>query len=94
MHAYGPGDRGVLPPVAAGSPVPPRVVNPEDPTPGLVGMTRHLMRAYATDINDRMRDNLRTDLQELVTPHDIALPDGIPFHANDDPSPAMDPVVV
>lgn len=94
VHAYGPGDRGVLPPIAAASQALPRVVNPAEPTPGLVGTTRHLMRAHATDINDRMRDNLRTDLAELVAAHDIAIPNDVPFHANENPSPAMDPFVV
>ena len=34
----------------------PKVVNPRNPTPGTRDMTEYLFRAYATDINDRIRD--------------------------------------
>jgi ribonuclease BN (tRNA processing enzyme) len=91
VQAFGPGPRGALPPVFPGAEPKPEVVNPDDPTPGLEAMTGYLMQAYATDINDRMRDNLKRPLLDLVQPHDIVLPDGLDYHPNDAPSPDMEP---
>jgi hypothetical protein len=57
IKVYGPGDRGVLPRVfPPGRPAPP-VVNPDNPTPGIAGMTRYRRQAFANDLNDRSRDN-------------------------------------
>ena len=46
VQVYGPGDRGGLPPVFGNRPAPP-VVEPGDPTPGTVGLTSYLRKAYA-----------------------------------------------
>jgi ribonuclease BN (tRNA processing enzyme) len=37
--------------------VEPQVMNPSNPTPGTADMTGYLFQAFATDINDRMRDS-------------------------------------
>lgn len=96
VDVFGPGDRGVLPPVFGpgtdGHRIP--VVSPESPTPGLVEMTQLLAKAYATDLNDRMRDYRKVDLTTLFTVHDIVLPDGAGEDPNGDPSPDMDPFPV
>lgn len=91
VQAFGPGPRGALPPLFDGTDTAPEVISPDDPTPGLEGMSRYLMQAYATDINDRMRDNLKRPLDSLVQPHDIEIPPGIGYHPNDSPSPDMAP---
>src|SRR3954466_10913290 len=54
IRIIGPGDRGELPPVSPRAAVPPVPVFPEQPTPGTAAMFRHLMAAYATDLNDRI----------------------------------------
>ena len=70
-------------------------MNPENPTPGTVEMTDYLYQAFATDENDRMRDNNRPDLRELVKVNDIQLPRIDGFKSpNSSPSPPMDPFVV
>ncbi|MGN6751686.1 MAG: MBL fold metallo-hydrolase [Intrasporangium sp.] len=91
IQVFGPGDRGVLPPIFGAREHDPEVWAPELPTPGLVDSTELLMRAYATDINDRMRDNAKQDLREIFEIHDIELPDGTGSDPNSDPSPAMEP---
>jgi len=60
LKVFGPGRRGQMEPIftASGRPIPsPEIVNPENPTPGIVDMTGYLSQAFATDLNDRMRDN-------------------------------------
>jgi len=93
VQVYGPGNRGTLPPLFGTAPPPP-VVNPENPTPGTVEMTEYLLQAYATDINDRMRDNRVRDPRTLIQPHDIALPPDVVSDPNVDPAPPMAPFSV
>jgi ribonuclease BN (tRNA processing enzyme) len=93
VHAYGPGDRGSLPPLYGAEPAPP-VQSPDNPTPGTVAMTRHLLQAYAADINERMRDDRRPALETRFQAHDIPLPPGIVAGANAEPAPDMDPIEV
>jgi ribonuclease BN (tRNA processing enzyme) len=90
----GPGDRGMLPPVSPRASVPPSPVAPDRPTPGTVAMFESLLRAHATDLNDRVIDSLRPSPADLFAPRDIAVPDGIGYHPNDNPTPAMEPFVV
>ncbi|MBV6760435.1 MBL fold metallo-hydrolase [Rhodococcus opacus] len=81
----GPGPRGTLPRVFPANRPEPAIVNPDDPTPGIVGMSTYLEKAWSTDLNDRVRDNnsmLPTDLFQI---QDIDLsgtwnvdPEGIP----------------
>ncbi|MCJ8503975.1 MBL fold metallo-hydrolase [Kocuria flava] len=91
---YGPGDRGVLPPVSPRAAVPPSPVFPQDPTPGMSSLFRSLMHAHATDLNDRVLDALRPSPCDVFEARDIELPADIGYHPNDSPSPEMDPFVV
>jgi ribonuclease BN (tRNA processing enzyme) len=104
VRVFGPGrrvdDAGnvVMEPIAVppGFPPPPiPVVNPENPVPGIADTTRYLYQAFALDLNDRMRDNLRPDLRAVFDVHDIPIPPGIGYHPNLNPAPAgMDPIAV
>lgn len=91
---YGPGNRGVLPPVSPRAAVPPSAVFPEDPTPGVGSLFRSLMHAHATDLNDRILDALRPSPCDVFEARDIEVPAGIGYHPNDSPSPDMDPFVI
>lgn len=90
----GPGQRGALPPVSPRAIVTPRPVAPANPTPGVVGMFNSIVAAYATDINDRVLDSLRTSPEVLFDPRDITVPETIGFHPNTNPHPDMEPFVV
>lgn len=90
----GPGNRGVLPPTSPQAKVAPRPLNPSDPTPGTAAMFRKLMEAYATDLNDRIIDALRPSPLDLFDARDIELPTSVGFHANDNPTPVMEPFEV
>ncbi|GAA3739706.1 MBL fold metallo-hydrolase [Spinactinospora alkalitolerans] len=91
VTALGPGDRGTVPPASPHAVKTPPTFSPQEPTPGLSGMARHLMRAYATDINDRLRDNLRRHPDELLSVRDIELPGDVGFHPDTNPCPPMRP---
>ncbi len=99
VHAYGPGPAGGLRalPVndsteTARSSLP--VVNPANPTPGLIELTHHQFRAHAYDINVRIRDSGRSDLTALVVPHEIEIPPALGARGPDNGAPMMDPVLV
>jgi ribonuclease BN (tRNA processing enzyme) len=93
IQVYGPGNRGALPPVFGNRPAPP-VINPSDPTPGIEAMTEYLYAAFATDINDRMRDSGAPDPHSFLQAHDIALPPGAGDDPNNTPSPPVEPFLV
>ena len=96
VHAFGPGSAGpmcALPPaVPGGRGIP--LVNPENPTPGLVDVTNYQIQAHAFDINIRMREAGRSDLTELVVPHEITLPPGLGAQGPEPVAPPMSPFVV
>jgi ribonuclease BN (tRNA processing enzyme) len=98
LEVLGPGPRGELPPVfqVPGRPrAEPEVVFPQAPTPGTVQMTDSIFRAFATDINDRIRDYLWPDIRGLVRVRDIPLPSIAGFVSpNQTPAPAMEPFAV
>ena len=96
IRVLGPGDRGMLPPIFAPErrATLPEVFEPDCPTPGLVKSSERILQGYATDINDRMRDNAKQSLHEIFKFEDIALPDGLGIKPNDDPSPTMEPFEV
>jgi hypothetical protein len=98
LEVLGPGRRGELPPVfqVPGRPrAQPDVAFPDAPTPGTVQMTDGIFRAFATDLNDRIRDYLWPDLRTLVNVRDIALPPIAGFVSpNQTPAPAMEPFQV
>lgn len=92
LEVLGPGPRGELPPVfqvPGRSAKEPPAVFPEAPTPGTVQMTDGIFRAFATDLNDRIRDYLWPDLRGLVHVRDIALP-AIPDFVSPNLTPAPD----
>lgn len=90
----GPGDRGALPPVSPRALVDPHPVVPSAPTPGITGMFDGIVRAFATDINDRVLDSLRTSPEALFAPRDIAIPDTAGYHPNAAAHPLIDPFLV
>lgn len=92
IGVYGPGDRGALPAITGPEDV--AVVNPDNPTPGTVDMTAYLSQAYATDINDRLRDSGKPSLEHMIRPRDIVIPAGVAARPNDNQFPEMDPFVV
>ena len=90
IRVYGPGSRGGLPRVYPPSRPEPAVISPEDPTPGITAMTGYLTKAFAQDLNDRIRDNNAPPAPSLFELHDIDIstiwavdPEGVP--------PRMDP---
>jgi ribonuclease BN (tRNA processing enzyme) len=91
---FGPGDRGVLPPVSPRAKEAPRPLNPSEPTPGTAVMFRKLMEAHATDLNDRIIDALRPSPLALFDAQDIEIPASAGFHANSNPTPVMEPFEV
>ncbi|MGY3482295.1 ribonuclease BN (tRNA processing enzyme) [Bradyrhizobium sp. USDA 4011] len=71
------------------------IINPDNPTPGTKDLTGYIYQAFATDLNDRMRDNGRRSLEALVEVHDIDIPQIAGFKsANETPSPPMEPFKV
>ena len=95
LRVFGPGRRGEMEPVFAPSgrqAAEPQVMNPSNPTPGTVDMTEYLYQAFATDINDRIRDSGKKDLRTLVKVEDIKLPEIAGFKSpNETPEPEMQP---
>lgn len=71
IRVFGPGDRGTLPRVFPPSRPAPPVINPDEPTPGTVGMTTHLRQAFAADFNDRLRDSNVPNPDSLFSVEDI-----------------------
>ncbi|QKJ20113.1 MBL fold metallo-hydrolase [Microbacterium hominis] len=84
----GPGDRGILPPVSPLATKTPRPLNPASPTPGTAEMFDLMLRAHATDLNDRILDALRPSPQVHFTARDIAIPSRTGYHPNENPTPA------
>ncbi len=95
LKVFGPGRRGQMAPIFSlpGSPTPTvPIINPDNPTPGTKDMTGYLYQAFATDLNDRMRDNGKRSLEQLVEVHDIDIPPIAGFKSpNETPSPSMEP---
>ena len=95
FKVFGPGRRGQMAPVFAlpGAPTPTvPIINPENPTPGIKDMTGYLYQAFAADLNDRMRDNGKPNLEAVVEVHDIDIPPIAGFKSpNETPSPPMEP---
>lgn len=94
VQIFGPGDRGVLPPIFGSADVEPRVIAPGSPTPGTVEMTQRIYEAFASDLNDRTRDYLLPDLDTMFTVRDIALPVKYATDPNLVPAPSMEPFQV
>jgi len=95
VHVHGPGPAGgapALPPDDGGRPVP--LVQPDNPTPGLVDLTDAQLRAHAYDINIRMRESGRRDLAGLLVPHEVTVPPAVGARGPDRVAPDMEPIVV
>lgn len=87
----GPGERGLLPPTSPHIAEELEPVFPDQPTPGTAQMVDLLLRAHATDLNDRRRDTLAPAMPELFLGRDIAIPSHVGFHPNDNNHPDMEP---
>lgn len=73
VKVMGPGRRKTLTTVRGEKKVP-APASPRNPMPGTVDMTDALFDAYATDINDRVRDNGFVNLRDLLDVEDIKIP--------------------
>lgn len=94
VRLIGPGDRGALPPVSPRAAEPPSPIFPLTPTPGITDMFTNLMKAHATDLNDRILDALRPSPFDYFIPEDISIPEAT-YHPNTNPTPAgMEPFQV
>lgn len=98
LQIHGPGPRGEMPPFfqpPGSTAAAPPIFAPENPTPGTRDMIDLLLRAYASDINDRTHDGGRRPATSLVEAHDIVLPpiDGF-VSPNETPHPEMTPFKV
>ncbi len=88
---WGPGDRGALPPLF-GPPPAPAVAAPESPTPGTREMVELMVRTFATDFNDRARDNRKPVPDQLFVGRDVPVPATYLSDPNGTPAPRMSPV--
>lgn len=88
LQVYGPPSFG-LPP---GTPAPGvRLVNPENPHPGMVEMHNGLLQAVATTINSQyIQSKMGSDIRKLVEPHDIPISVSVEL----DSPPAIPPFTV
>ncbi|MFC4429429.1 MBL fold metallo-hydrolase [Citricoccus alkalitolerans] len=68
--------------------------NPDNPMPGTVDMTDALFAGYATDINDRQRDNGLPVLRDLLDVQDIVIPGATTQWESMEQMPSMDPFTV
>ena len=95
VKLIGPGARGTLPPVSPRAEKAPDVLFADDAIAGTTAMFDTLMRAFSTDLADRMLDSLRPSPYRFVEPQDISIPADAGFEPNDNPSPAgMEPFEV
>lgn len=94
VKVIGPGSRGKLVPLSENAKSTPPVINPENPTPGIADMAEYLYQAYASDLNDNMRDSLKPDPHTLIHVNEITLPSGLLVDPDVDPAPPMEPFVV
>ncbi|MCD1144222.1 MBL fold metallo-hydrolase [Kocuria sp. LUK] len=93
VPVLGPGRRGTLPP-ASGPGEQPDPVFPDAPTPGTADLVELLLRAHATDLNDRRRDSRAPDLSRVFRGEDIVLPSHVGFHPDEANHPEMEPLEV
>lgn len=93
VQIWGPGSRGALPPLS-GAPPAPEPVAPDNPTPGTQVMVDLLVRAFATDFNDRAFDNRKPVPSQLFEGLDVPIPARFLADPNGTPAPRMSPVRV
>lgn len=71
------------------------LVNPENPMPGTTDLTRSVLAAYATDLNERaLRYERPVNPEASFSLHDIELPAGTDDDPSGDPAPDMEPFAV
>lgn len=90
---YGPGRRGVLPPLAPGLASDP-VIHAENPGAGTVDLVDSVVAGMAADLNIRVRSEGVPDVRGFFQAHDIAVPAGVVKDPNADPAPPMEPFEV
>ncbi|EMY35184.1 putative hydrolase [Arthrobacter crystallopoietes BAB-32] len=91
IQVWGPGNRGVLPELFGEGQEPP-IVAPENPTPGTREMVELMVRTFATDYNDRVRDNRFPVPDQLFEGFDVPIPERYLADPNGNPHPRMSPV--
>ena len=91
VQVWGPGNRNALPALFGPAPAPP-VVAPDNPTPGTREMVELLVRAFATDFNDRARDNRLPTPDQAFEGFDVPIPAEFTADPNGNPHPRMSPV--
>lgn len=94
VPVLGPGRRGVLPPATGHDGTEPAPIFPDAPTPGTADLVDMLLRAHATDLNDRRRDSRAPDISQIFRGEDIVIPPHVGFDPNQANHPAMDPFPV
>jgi ribonuclease BN (tRNA processing enzyme) len=57
-------------------------------------MTDYIYKAYATDLNDRLRDGASPDPRTILSPQDIPLPAGVTGPVDQNPMPDVAPFPV
>ena len=73
VEIYGPGPAGLpIPMYPPEGPSPP-LFHPEDPTPGTAAMVRHLLAAYAYNINVRIAGEAKASLTENIIVREIGV---------------------
>lgn len=77
FQVFGPGAGGTLSTASARLDATPAMINPENPTPGTEEMTEYLYKAFASDLNDNIRDSGMPNPHKYITAHDIKLPAGV-----------------
>ncbi len=93
MQIYGPGRRGVLPPLAPGMKDDP-VIHDENPSAGTRDLVESVIAGMSADLNIRVRSEGVPDIRQFFQAHDIAVPAGVVKDPNTEPAPPMDPFPV
>lgn len=91
VRIFGPGNRGRVPPVFGARTMPP-ITAPDNPTPGTAEMVELLVRAFATDYNDRALDGGYPTPGELFCGVDVPIPAEYLGDPNGNSHPRMSPV--
>ena len=91
VPVFGPGNRGGVPPVFGDRPAP-QVTAPANPTPGTAEMVDLMVRAFATDYNDRAFDGGSPTPGELFRGIDVPIPARYLADPDGNPHPRMRPV--
>jgi ribonuclease BN (tRNA processing enzyme) len=91
VRIFGPGNRGAVPPLFGDRPAPP-ITAPGNPTPGTAEMVELLVRAFASDYNDRAFDGGYPTPDALFRGVDVPIPARYLADPDGNPHPQMIPV--